>query len=361
MKLHLFLAPLLLLTSSAFALGEEFAPAQDGLTEIDDGLPDLPASDEYPAPWFTGPLLTPSGHVVPAGFINFEPYAIALANLGGYDSDWNSFSTDNFYVANFQAPLFIGLTDWSNILVVPQASWQGTQGVSSMVFNDFIFEFDVALLSDTSVNHIPGLKIYVQEVFPTGQYQKGDPCKLGTDFGGDGTFRTTVGFVITRLFHIYKTQYLALRFNSFYGIPTRVCVKGLNTYGGAPDTKGTVNPGQNFGAMFGLEYSFTQNFAFAFDAFASYNKTTTFKGFPGTEEDGTPAIVGGPESFQFSIAPALEFLQSESFGVIAGAWFTLAGKNSGRFVAGMLAINYFGPIRHLPEHKFRSTGGGGAP
>jgi len=337
---------------SCFALGEDPFPSQ--INEISP-----PEMEEFPAPWFTGPLLTPAGHVVPVGYINVEPYTFVNIINGRYDENWDSFSIPHFYNVNFQFPIFLGVTHWMDVLFVPQASWNGTQGVSSLQFNDFIAEIDIQILEDTKNNTLPGLKLYVQETFPTGHYQRRSPEKLGTDVGGSGTFKTTVGFVITRLFHIYDLHYLSLRFNGFYSIPTHVDVRGINAYGGAFDTKGTVKPGQTTGGLFGMEYSFSQNWAFACDLFGIYSQKTKFSGNPGTS-DGVPATVGGPASFQFSLAPAIEYNFSSSFGVIGGAWFSFAGKNASRFISAVFAINYFGPLRTV-EHRYRSSGGGPSP
>lgn len=295
------------------------------------------------APWFTGPLLAPSGHTVPAGYFNFEPYVFVTTVTGKYDKDWHAFSKPNFYSVNFQGPLFIGLTDWMDILVVPQASWNGTQGVSSLVVNDFIAQLDFQLIKDTQENNLPGLKVYVQEIFPLGKYQKADPDDLGTDIGGGGSYTTTVGFVVSRLFNVYDDHYLALRLNGFYTVSTPLHVTGVNIYGGAPDTKGKVKPGPAWGGIFAFEYSLTQNWALACDVFAVYSDANPFKGNPGTNADGTPAIVGEPSSFQLSVAPAIEYNVSDSFGFIGGVWLTVAGRNSNRFISGVLAINYFGP------------------
>lgn len=338
---------------SGFALGEDPFPSQ-----IEETPP--PELLEFPPPWFTGPLLTPAGHVVPAGYINVEPYTFVNIINGKYDDDWDSFSEPNCYNVNFQFPLFVGLTHWMNLLVVPQASWNGTQGISSLVFNDFIAELDMQLIEDTKNNTLPGLKLYVQEIFPSGHYEKRDPEKLGTDIGGKGTYKTTAGFVLTRLFHIYDLHYLSLRFNGLYSIPSNVSVRGVNAYGGAPDTRGTVKPGQSIGGLFGMEYSFSQNWAFACDVFSVYTKKTKFSGNPGIDPDGSPAVVGGPSSFQFSLAPAFEYNFSSSTGIIAGAWFSLAGRNTSRFISAVFAINYFGPFREV-EHRFRSSGGGPSP
>jgi len=342
------------LSSYAFAVGPEDSSPHVIVEE-------LTPADKYPAPWFTGPLLTPSGHVIPYGYYDVEPYFFYNTVNGEYDSDWDSSSIPHdFTVANVQVPVFIGITEWMNFLFVPSVSWNSTEGISDFVFNDFVFEADVQIIHDTEENSLPGLKIYAQELFPSGHYQKRDPDKLGTDIGGRGTYETTLGFVVTRLHHVYKTQYFAWRLNGFWRIPCKVDVKGINAYGGAPDTDARVKPGQTYGLLGGVEYSLSQNWALACDAFAVYHNKTSFTGFPGTE-DGMPADLGNPSSFQFSLAPAIEYMFSERLGVIGGVWFTLAGRNTDRFVNGVIAVNYFGEYRSAPEHKFRSSGGGASP
>src|SRR3984957_18538088 len=67
-------------------------------------------------PWLTGPLLAPSGHVIPLGHYNIEPYLFANVNTGVYNAHWKSHSTDNFYNINTQVPVQIGIlprTDFS--------------------------------------------------------------------------------------------------------------------------------------------------------------------------------------------------------------------------------------------------------
>ena len=52
--------------------------------------------EETRGPWFTGPLLTGSSHVVPVGYFNFEPYLFVDDFYGSYDSKWHSHSTPTF-------------------------------------------------------------------------------------------------------------------------------------------------------------------------------------------------------------------------------------------------------------------------
>lgn len=321
-----------------------------------------PKEETPSSPWLTGPLLTPSGHIVPLGFINVEPFFFYTTTNGIYDNNWNSSSITNLYSALFQFPAFFGLSEWADILFVGQAAWNKTRGVSTLNFGDFIVELDFALLQDTATNHIPGFKLYIQEVFPTGRYENLDPQNFGTDIGGKGSFKTTLGFVITRTFHLWCENFLALRFNGFYVAPSPVKVKGINAYGGAPDTDGKVRPGPCFGGLLGIEYNLTRNWALALDVQGLYGETTKFTGRRGTLADGSPGIgLDLPVSFQFTLAPAIEYNFSESFGMIGGCWFSLAGKNSARFISGVIAINYFGPLPKTPGHTFRTSGGGTSP
>ncbi|NGX26642.1 MAG: hypothetical protein K940chlam6_00567 [Chlamydiae bacterium] len=317
--------------------------------------------EECPGPWFTGPLLAPAGHVVPKGYINIEPYVFYTVTTGNYNSNWKTVNLPNFTSANFQFLLYIGITEWADIQLIPQASWNETKGVSSLELGDFAVEFDVQAMEDTKHNSLPGLKFYVRENFPTGHYQKRDPEKFTTDVGGSGSFETTFGFVITTTHEPWYCHFLNLRLNGFITFPTKVHVKGLNAYGGAPDTDATVKPGLEWGGIFALQYNFTQNWAFAVDIEGIYGNKTTFKGFPGTFLPSTPpnVFLGNPSNVSFGIAPAIEYNFNESVGIIGGVWLTFAGRNTPHFYSGVIAINYYGPIAKGERHKYRTRGGSG--
>jgi len=327
--------------------------------------PGAPAQPQPPpaptGPWFTGPLLTPSGHVIPVGYINVEPYLFVNVNTGVYNRHWHAIKTPKFYNINFQLPIQIGVTKWMDVAIVPQASYNRTKHAHDSVINDLPTNLDFQIIADTAENRRPGIKFYIQEIWPIGKYQKLSPHKLGTDIGGSGSFITNVGFVITRTYHLNCEHYLALRFNTYYSIPSSVHVRGLNAYGGAHDTHGTVHPGRSWNVLFGLEYSMTQNWALAFDAYTYWKDKTRFNGH-------SSAPVGGPSSVQVSLAPAIEYNWSSSLGIIAGSWFSIAGRNSPRFASGVIALNYFGPLRKQKcgpssssSDSYDSGGGGGTP
>lgn len=337
-----------------------FLSLQAGAWAISINMPSENSDLDCPAPWFTGPLITPSAHVVPKGYVNIEPYFFYISRTGEYDNHWKGISTPLFTRARFLIPTYIGLTSWSDILITPSATWNVTKGASTLNFNDLSVQFDIQLIESTATNAYPALKVYIGEVFPTGQFEKLDPERLETDSGGEGSFRTRIGATLGHLIEFSGCHWLSWRLNAFASIPTHVKVHGLNAYGGALNTKATVKPGIGSGAQFGLEYNLTRHWALANDVQILYESRTKFSGFAGTHPDGSPAQLGNPPTWQFSLAPAFEYNFNESWGLLAGAFFSFAGRNAPRFASGSIAINYFGPLKKGPRHAYRFSGGAGS-
>lgn len=312
---------------------------------------------ETQGPWFTGPLLTPSGHIIPGGYYNIEPYTFVNVINGAYDRHWHAKSIENFYNVVWEVFIQIGLTEWMDFQIAPEASWNSTKGVSSLVVNDPTIIVDFQLFQDTKKPYIPAIKLGIQEIFPLGKFQRLDPEMLSTDIGGAGAYSTGFSLAFSSLFHLKGVHYLSLRWNGFYTISTDVHVKGLNAYGGAKNTKGTIRPGDNFGYFIGLELSLTKNWVFALDIAGEFKNKSSFSGKRGTTSDGVKATVGLPSSASFSLAPAFEYNFSENLGIIAGSEFTVGGRNTARFASGIIAINYYGPSG-VPVTRFHSHGGG---
>lgn len=309
-----------------------------------------PYSDE---PWFTGSLLSPGGYVVPVGYMNIEPYVFGIDTFGIYDRNWNSHSRPRFWTVNPQFFTWIGLTKFMDFQIGPQFFWNETQGHSDTQFGDLPIGINFQILEEKEGSKRPAIKLVLRESFPTGKYQNLDPKKLGTDVSGTGTYLTTAGLVFARLFHIRKAQYLNSRLFVGYSVPSKVHVKGLNTYGGGIGTKGYVYPGWILTTIAGFEYSMTRNWVLALDIMNIYANKTRFRGNKGIGSvsfiniEGVnsavfgDAVIGAPSSDQVTLAPAIEYNFNESVGIIGGCWFSIAGRNTGQFVSGVLAINYF--------------------
>ena len=289
-------------------------------------------------PWFTGPLLTPSPTTVPFGHMNIEPYLYVRETLGIYDAHWKVQASSHTFSWNFQLPIQTGLCDWADLTVTPQAYYNHYHGAHATRFGDLGVQVSFQLFAKEDGTK---LKLSINEMFPTGKFQRLNPNKEGTDVSGGGSYATTIGLTFGQIFQLYDCHFLNTRYNLSWTIPSPASVHGLNAYGGGDGTIGTVYPGNIGTAMVGLEYSLTQKWALACDVMGIVGAHNRFSGNPGTNPDATPATVGGSSYSQFSLAPAIEYNISENAGWIGGVWFSVAGRNTTDFVCGVLAFNYF--------------------
>jgi hypothetical protein len=342
-----------LLAASSFCLGKE-----------GHGGPESPPPGTLKTytPWFTGPLLTPSANIVTVGHFDIEPYIYYGSTNAQYDGEWHATHTPTFSQFRFQVLIQTGLTKWMDIAVVPQFIHSWSQGASTTRFTDFPLQFDFQLLKDQpGWNWHPSLRFTIKESFPVGKYQHLSPNKHKTDIGGSGSFATSMGFVVGKLFNFFSgVHYLNTRFSVSYTYPAPVHVRGFNTYGGGYGTAGKVYPGNVLGFLLGLEYSMTHRWVLALDAACTTATKTRFKGALGSttpgglpaEVGGQPidplgigsnvdAVVGGPSSVRFSLAPALEYNWNANLGLIVGAIVSVGGRNSVRFASGSAAFNYY--------------------
>jgi hypothetical protein len=115
-----------------------------------------------------------------------------------------------------------------------------------------------------------------------------------------------------------------------------VHVAGLNAYGGGKGTRGTVRPGNIFSTDLGIEISITQRWVFCTDFVYKAVNPTKFHGV-------TTVPVGIGSSDNLSIAPGFEYSWNPNLGVLAGAWFSVYGRNSANFVSGIVSVSYAFP------------------
>lgn len=307
-----------------------FLPAAIG-EPFEEGAPPMPPDLR---PWFTGPILTTSAYVVPYGYVNLEPYVFVTITKGAYDDEWHSHRVPTFVSVNPQMQAQIGISKRSQFSFYPQFFYNKTEGKESLRFGDLPLQFAFQCYFDTPETPWPAVKFTIQETCPTGEYQRLDPKKLKTDSTGAGSFATFAGFTFGRKYHFGGWHWLSTRLQLGYTYLAPVHVRSFNTYGGGHGTVGKVYPGNAFSALLGLEYSLTRNWVLALDVDEQYSKKTRFKGKSASK-------VGGPLSQQLSLAPGIEYNFSAKCGLLGGAWFTVAGRNSSQFLSWVIAFNYF--------------------
>ncbi len=288
----------------------------------------------FPCPWFTGPLIAPSGYTVKPGHLTFQTYYDAFVNVGKYNRHWKTLSTPNFYNYNIRARLKTGITRWMDVQVIPQVSYREKEGRHYAGFNDLSLSFSFQVLKFGIEAPWPSLRLILSTTIPSGKYQHLNPHRKFTDALGTGSWYPEIALVFSKLFHIGGIHFLETRFFSGYRIATPTSIKGFNAYGGDASTRGTAYPGNVFFADAAFQYNLTQNWALACDLFYRHQDHSRFSG-----KTSTPTTL--PSSEQFSLAPALEYNWSKNLGLIAGVWFSAAGRNTPQFINGIISLNAY--------------------
>ena len=286
-------------------------------------------------PWMTGPLLAPSGHTLAAGHTNVEPYLFVTDSFGTYTRKWARHNTPTTITVNPTAVITQGLSRHFDFQAAIPYVYNHKSGQSSAFFADISTTLGYQLLEQNKANWMPDLRLTLQETFPTGEYNDLNPAKKGTDATGAGSYQTSFGANFQKTWQ-FNSRYLRSRLSFIYTIPSSIKLTGVDAYGGSAATNGTLTYGNKFVTDLGFEYTLTNNWVPALDIVyeVSGNKNS-FSGTPGTS---TPSKPGGD---QVALAPAMEYNFSQNLGIIAGVWFTVAGKNTADFVSGVFALNYY--------------------
>jgi hypothetical protein len=206
--------------------------------------------------------------------------------------------------------------------------------------SDTSLNFGFQALTDKRDSFEPDLRIVLKQDFPTGHYKNLNPHKESTDASGSGFYKIGVGANFQKIFYLDQ-RLLRGRFNFTYKISPTTFVEGFSVFGGGFNTSGHIDPTHYFSADIAFEYTLSQNITFAIDCFWEAQSKGNFKGKPGQTKEGKNALVLSPSFQRFSLAPALEYNFSDTAGIIAGSWFTVAGKNTPQFASFAISLNYY--------------------
>ena len=289
-------------------------------------------------PWYTGPLLAPSAHILPPGMFNIQPYLFFTNNRAKYNKHAHAKDIPNLHVLNPQFILLFGIIDWMDGYLTTQGVGNKQNGQSSMNWGDSSVSLGFGLLSENAYR--PAVLLSVRENLPSGKYQHLNAKKEGVDATGSGAYQTTIGLNLAKVVWWLTDHPMSFRLAQSWGIPAMVHVSGYNAYGGGRGTRGKVRLGHSYSADLGWEYSFTQRWVFTLDVVYTYSQKIKFSGRHDTDTTGTPNVTGGPFNDQLSLAPGIEYNVNENLGFLGGVWFTVWGRNSLDFVSGIVSFTY---------------------
>lgn len=298
-------------------------------------------SSDPALPWFTGPLLTPSAHVVAKGHHNFDLYFYWQRVNHFFNQQWYKKEIPLFQAFTKELEIQIGIFDKVEFGIGPSIGYNKTMGQDSLCYNDLPIGLGFQLLKDTPYYGKPAVKVHLGLNLPIGKYDKGNPNKFGTDFGGTGNWHPSITVSASRLFAIGSSHALASRTCVAYKISTPVSIHGFSIYGGEPDragvigTRGKVYPGNLFVIFQGFEYTLTQNWVLALDLHYEQRAKQRFKGStPGRSLDANRRQV-------FSIAPGIEYNFNENVGIVIGFWMSVAGQNYPAWKTAVISLNIY--------------------
>ena len=299
--------------------------------------PRQPADDA----WWTGPLLTPSPGTLPSGHVLIEPYFYDVIVVGAYDRDGHHIAVPREHDYGSQSYLLYGLTDRVTVGVLPRFGYhdRGALGHSSHVgLGDLGVMAQVGLSRFDEERRIPALAVNVTQTLPIGNYDRlGDHPEDGL---GAGAFTTALALYSQYLFWLPTGRILRMRLDLTYAVSASTDVRDVSVYGTAAGFRGTARPGSAFTANAAWEYNATRHWALAVDLAYERDASTSLRGqqIDGDGSSRDLAMDSG-SAMSFSLAPAIEYNATAWLGVIAGVKWTLAGRNTGRAVIPVTAIN----------------------
>lgn len=291
-------------------------------------------------PWFTGPLITPSGYSLSYPHYNIEPYLSYTTRYGIYDANRHFVSTDKKRSIQFLLPIQLGIgknLEFDINLNLIHHSQDG-ENFTSLGDTGTKLEYQV---SDNPTGFPPAGNIAISVIWPTGHYRNFSVHERNVQDTGGGSIQTRLMSTWTRTYQLAQESYFQWRWNFVYSIFSSVHVKGFNSYGGGFGTNGTVYPGNQFDTQIGLQLSLNRNWVLASDFVYKYRSKTKFSGINGTNVYGQEASNALPSSSSWGIAPAIEYNWNTHIGLIGGALFTIAGRNDIAFTSGIIALNIY--------------------
>lgn len=292
-------------------------------------------------PWFTGTLLSTRGTSLGKGHAVVEPYLYYTRYGGLYNDNWRLQSATSSQSLTQQTYFIYGLTDSLDIEIAPQWIGNHGRGHSSGGFGDLPLQLGVQAWRGTAHSWVPDIRLWVQEIFPTGRYSELSPATADLERTGGGAYATTFGIALQKAIPFGGEHMLRYRLNATYGLYTSVDVQGFNAYGGGFGTGGRVTPGSVATLTIAGEYSLTRHLVLALDIGFQTVNATHFSGAPGLDIQGRPALVGRGSSNLVTIAPALEYSWNQHVGVLAGPWLSVRGRNTSEFFGIVAALYLF--------------------
>ncbi|MEP6731528.1 MAG: transporter [bacterium] len=304
--------------------------------------PACAASQSRYEAWWTGPMLANSAATLPRGHILLEPYFYDVAVRSSYDHNRVRHNVAPSHGYGSLTYAIYGLTDDIGIGLIPVVGFNTVSGgpnSSRVGVGDIGMLAQYRLVRARPCRWMPDISVAIQETFPTGKYDN-----LGaraSDGLGGGAYFTTVSLYSQKSVSLRNGHTFRTRFNVSQSFSRAVNVEGVSVYGTGADFRGRAEPGRSASIDASLEYSVRRSVALALDVTYRGAHNTHVAGYGSSDLLGTQNIAfnSGP-SEAVGLAPAIEYSWTSNVGVLLGARFIPAGRNTSASITPAVAINF---------------------
>lgn len=283
---------------------------------------------------FTGTLLAEYAENIEPGDFAVESYFIFKRELGFYNAHSQLVKDRNNHIDYWLCSLETGITKNIDVSLYLSAYYSSAAGKTAFNYGDMILLFGFQLARDKKNCWVPDVRVQIGETFPTGKYDRLGLEMKYANATGTGSYETYMILIARKIYYTWPKHPYNWNFNFYYIAFSDVKVRGVSVYGGGPDTRGTVRPGQRLIANLAFEYKLDKKWALGLDL---HYRHTNAANFYSPHPNLTPA--GLPSSEIFSLIPQLEYCHKK-LGVRAGWWFSAYGRNAIAFQNIITSIFY---------------------
>jgi len=290
--------------------------------------------------WWTGPLLAAGAGTLPQGHFLFEPYLFDVSVDDRFDDDGRRRSVPSSDYYGSQSYVLYGLADKVTVGLIPRFGFSnpGTGRSSSGIgVGDLTFQGQYRLSQFEEGSWIPTTSFVFSETFPIGKYDR-----LGNrpaDGLGAGAYTTTAALYSQYYLWMPNGRILRTRLNFAWSFSNDARVDNVSVYGTGEGFHGHASPGDSFNLDAAWEYSLTRNWVLALDLVYQHDSSTRVRGRNFDAGTVEPVAFESGSSWQFQVAPAIEYNWNANVGVIVGARWIAAGRNTSASITPVAAIN----------------------
>lgn len=299
--------------------------------------PDAPPRQSIDDAWWTGPILAAGASTLPQGHALIEPYLYDVIRYARFDDEGRQHDVERSRSIGSLTYLLYGVTDDFTIGAIPVFGYTDAGGgnrSSGVQAGDLTLQAQYRLAQFSEARRLPAISFVLQQTLPTGQYDRlGE--RPGDGFGA-GAWTTTLALYSQYYFWMPTGRILRTRLNFSYAFAGDVDVRDVSVYGTDQGFRGGARPGDVLTINSSWEYSITRHWVFAFDFIYLHDEATRVSG---TNATGEPIAFDSGPARRFGIAPALEYNWNSRIGILFGARWFGAGKNTSATVTPVVAVN----------------------